>query len=632
MVHSSESTARLAVLCRATSLSFVTVFVMGCGGPKSMLTHAPALTSLTVSPQTSTVSLGSTVQFRATGTFSDGSSQDETLSVSWKSSDTSVVSIDHQGLAKSLTTGTISVVAQYSSLSGSTSLSVSQPVIVSLSVTPSNVSLPQGTSAQLQATTVKTDGSRQDVTDSVTWTNERPDVVSIGPSGMAISKTPGNADLTASLAGMVATCRVVVVAPALTAISVSEIRSAIPLGTATQATAMGTYTDGSTHDLTNSVSWTSVPTGIVTIDNQGRAKGIATGKAVVRAESDTVRGFAPLTVTGAAMTSVEVLSGSALMPLGTKQQLTAQGIYTDGSMRDITTSVSWSSNSNSILWISPGGQAEARAIGSAAVSASAMGFIGKVILTVGSPALKSMSILPATQTIPLAGSIQLTSQGVFTDGTARDLTILSSWAIVDKNIASVTGAGIVTGQHVGLTIVTVELQGIQASATIEVVPIASTTYFSSAPTSFDTTIRVTNPGESGADLCAMIYVFNQNQQLAECCGCQVSLNGLRTLSLHKDLISNSLTGVQLDAGSLFLATSDYNSNPSCTPSSFTPTGMSIAWATHLQYESLNSAIVSETEFSRAPLPARLASALQAQCAFIEQLGSGRGICTCGTGN
>src|SRR5580658_10716662 len=67
-------------------------------------------------------------------------------------------------------------------------------------------------------------------------------------------------------------------------------------------------------------------------------------------------------------------------------------------------------------------------------------------------------------------------------------------------------------------------------------------YFSNnAAPAPDATVRIDNPGLTYGNLCAMIYVFDADQQLSECCGCLERHNGLRTLSVHSDLTSNPLT-------------------------------------------------------------------------------------------
>jgi len=40
----------------------------------------------------------------------------------------------------------------------------------------------------------------------------------------------------------------------------------------------------------------------------------------------------------------------------------------------------------------------------------------------------------------------------------------------------------------------------------------------------------------------MIYVLDAYQEMTECCACAESPNGLRTLSVNKNLTNNPLTG------------------------------------------------------------------------------------------
>src|ERR1700685_1379805 len=54
-------------------------------------------------------------------------------------------------------------------------------------------------------------------------------------------------------------------------------------------------------------------------------------------------------------------------------------------------------------------------------------------------------------------------------------------------------------------------------------------YFSNnAAPAPDATVRIDNPGLTYGNLCAMVYVFDADQQLSECCGWVETHNGLRT--------------------------------------------------------------------------------------------------------
>jgi len=155
----------------------------------------------------------------------------------------------------------------------------------------------------------------------------------------------------------------------------------------------------------------------------------------------------------------------------------------------------------------------------------------------------------------------------------------------------------------------------------------------------DATVRIDNPGLTYGNLCAMVYVFDADQQLTECCGCVETHNGLRTLSVRLDLTSNPLTGVISPNGVIKIISAAVNNSP-CDPSSnVSPKANLRAWATHIQNPvGIESRVVAtaypitETEFSDSTLGATELANLQAQCAFIGILGSGHGICSCGFGD
>jgi hypothetical protein len=71
-------------------------------------------------------------------------------------------------------------------------------------------------------------------------------------------------------------------------------------------------------------------------------------------------------------------------------------------------------------------------------------------------------------------------------------------------------------------------------------------YFSYALTTGapDGTLRVINDGDAaGADLCASVYVFDNSQELSECCSIRVTADGIISESVNRNLLSNPLTGV-----------------------------------------------------------------------------------------
>ncbi len=148
----------------------------------------------------------------------------------------------------------------------------------------------------------------------------------------------------------------------------------------------------------------------------------------------------------------------------------------------------------------------------------------------------------------------------------------------------------------------------------------------------DATVRIDNPGLTYGNLCAMIYVFDADQQLTECCGCVETHNGLRTLSVRSNLTSNPLTGVVSTNGMIKIVAAAVNNSPCDPTANVAPKANLRAWVTHIQNPVGTAYPITETEFSDSTLGATELANLQAQCAFVGILGSGQGICTCGTGD
>jgi hypothetical protein len=163
----------------------------------------PSLTGITVTPGNTTIPAGTTQQFTATGGYNDGSSSNITGSVTWESSNQSAATINTTGLAQAVGAGLATTIsATLGQISGTATLNVSAPTLVSVAVTPVNPSIPQGGTQQFTATGTYSDSSTQDVTTTASWTSGTPAVASIGlHSGLASGLARGLSVVTASLGG-----------------------------------------------------------------------------------------------------------------------------------------------------------------------------------------------------------------------------------------------------------------------------------------------------------------------------------------------------------------------------------------------------------------------------------------------
>jgi hypothetical protein len=144
---------------------------------------APTLSSIAVTPANSTIQVGTTQQFAATGTYSDGNTQSITGSVTWTSSNKSVATITGAGLATGVNPGSTTISAALSGITGNTTLTV-QP----LPLTITTASLPNGTQNVAYSATLTASGG----TTPYTWliASGLPPGLTLNSSTGAITGTP----------------------------------------------------------------------------------------------------------------------------------------------------------------------------------------------------------------------------------------------------------------------------------------------------------------------------------------------------------------------------------------------------------------------------------------------------------
>ena len=162
-------------------------------------TQPPTLTSIAVTPANQSAAAGTTVQFKATGTYSDNSAKDITASVTWASSNTTAATINTAGLATATTAGQSTTISAASgSVSGNTTLTVTAATLKSIAVTPANPPAAVGTTVPFHATGTYSDNSTQDITSSVTWASGTPATATINASGVATAIAAGSTMISAA--------------------------------------------------------------------------------------------------------------------------------------------------------------------------------------------------------------------------------------------------------------------------------------------------------------------------------------------------------------------------------------------------------------------------------------------------
>ncbi|HRI51076.1 MAG TPA: Ig-like domain-containing protein [Pseudomonadota bacterium] len=481
------SERRGQVTAVAPGTAVLTAMLAGVAGAVSLRVKDAALTALVISPVSPTLASGTRQQLVATGMFSDRTTQDLSSLVSWSSSDDAVVAVANtgaRGLCSAGLKGKATVTARFAGISGATTLTVTDATLVAIGVTPTGIELARGTRQQFVATGTYSDGTTQDLTTAVSWESSNRETASVatlpGSEGLAMALVRGSSLINATLDGKSGAARLVVADAELVDIAVAPDTAAIAQGTTQQFVATGTYSDGSSQDLTRDVTWSASDSLVLAISNAGDSHGLATGlkrgAVTIRATFGAISGSAAFAVSDATLQSLTVSPAVASLAAGTTMQLTATGTYSDGSVQDLTAAVGWAAEDGAVAQLSnvAGSQGLFTALGKGEtmVTAVSAGVTGTATLSVTSATLVRLTISPRAATLALGSARQFVALGTFSDGSAQDLTSAATWSSSALAVATVSNAagsrGLLSSAAIGTALILASLGGKGDSTTLMV--------------------------------------------------------------------------------------------------------------------------------------------------------------------
>ncbi|UNP89840.1 Ig-like domain-containing protein [Aeromonas encheleia] len=314
----------------------------------SLTVTGAEVTSLEVSPGIEAVAAGLSKPFTVRAWMSDGTSQEVTgnSNISWSSDDSGVATVDGStGLATGVAQGSAYISAAGSIngqfLSDSASLAVGDAAVMGVIVTPDPATVPVGLSVQLTATAQLSDNSSQDITSTASWGSDATGVATV-IGGLATGVSVGGANITAtdSASGQSGSAALTVTNAVMTELAVTPKTATVAVGQDQQFDATATLSDGSSQDMTSSVSWSSGDLAIATVgSNTGLATGVAVGNSTITAmtlDGSSLSDTAELTVTGAGCSTETLTDGTGktwTCPL-TKAKADADGIAYDSTFTE----------------------------------------------------------------------------------------------------------------------------------------------------------------------------------------------------------------------------------------------------------------------------------------------------------
>jgi uncharacterized protein YjdB len=223
--------------------------------------------------------------------------------VTWTSSATAVATVSTAGVVTGVAAGTAVITAMSEGKSGTSTISVLNVPVGSITVSPSPATVIGTQTVQLTATVRDQNGVV--VTDRpVSWTTNNPGVAAVSPSGLTAVVTGNNTGNTLFNASITATSETKSVATTVTVtpnpvatVAVTPSPASVKKGNRVALTA--TPRDVNNNPLTGRAAptWSSSNTTVATVASNGQVTGVNTGTAVITATIDGKSGTSTVTVT-----------------------------------------------------------------------------------------------------------------------------------------------------------------------------------------------------------------------------------------------------------------------------------------------------------------------------------------------
>ncbi len=255
----------------------------------------PVLTTITVSPSSASVQTGGTQQFTATGFDQFGNAMNPQPTFTWSVSGGGTISQSGLFTAGSIAGGPFTVTAASGSVSGTASVTVtSPPVLTTITVSPSSASVQTGGAQQFTATGFDQFGNPMNPQPTFTWSVSGGGTISTSGLFTAGSTAGGPFTVTAASGSVSGTASVTVTSPPPDfSLSASPTSQSVPQGSAASYTVTITGLNGFNGSVT--LSATGQPSGSTATFTPNPA---TTTSTLTVQTVKGVRGTFTLTITG----------------------------------------------------------------------------------------------------------------------------------------------------------------------------------------------------------------------------------------------------------------------------------------------------------------------------------------------
>lgn len=430
------------------------------------------VTRVVVTPANDQVAINQTRAMVATVTGASGQSIGG-RNVTWRSSNTSVATVNSQGIVSGIALGTVTITAsvELDAVDGSTSVTVINIPVASVALAPSSPQILRLGSV-LQVTATPRDVNNNPITGrTVTWSSSNTTIATVSSTGLVTPLSVGPVSISAEVDGRISPSLPVTVTE-VPPKSVTLAPDTVALQTSGTRVLTPTVIDSLNRTVTNLtnrlVVWSSSAPAVASVSSTGTVTALTAGTTRVSLTVDGLKSNDVIVNVTDQVVAVQITpSIFPPMRVGGTLQLTAQALNNQNQPIPGKT-ITWTSLNPAVATVSSTGLVTGVSVGNATITASVDQRSASVNVNVTPVPIGTVTLVPSNDT--LAGGDQKQYNPVVTDSAGRPVTNLANrqvtWNSTNIPVASVSSLGIVqaTTSQNGSAVITVTIDNVTSNA------------------------------------------------------------------------------------------------------------------------------------------------------------------------
>ena len=352
--------------------------------------------------------------------------------VTWSSTDDSVVKVDQEGNIEATAVGTATITASCEEFSDSVTITVNAP-LTGITLNTQETSIKKGDTADLDVIYTP-----EDTTDdkTVTWTSSDDEIATVDENGVVTALKDGETTITATVGSHTAECLVHVREVPLEGIDLDKTAITMNKGDKSEALVVSYNPEDTTDDKT--VTWSSENEDIATVED-GVVTAVGAGTTTITAKVGEFTATCEVTVV-VPLESISVEADGATDSLEVDDTVNLTVKYNPEDTT-VERDVIWTSSDDTVATVDENGTVTAVKGGTATITATVNGISAtcdiKVLIHTTAIALGSSDLQLAKGQV--SDPIAVTYNPENTDD-SKDLT----WTSSDEDVATVDENGVVT--------------------------------------------------------------------------------------------------------------------------------------------------------------------------------------------